>query len=285
MYLAMDDLSRFFSWVLSRFFGKKDVEPVAPDPLVLADSVARNQVDVALLQGRISVLEEASAARRPRRTPPNDALVPGPPFPWAGGPGERRRPRSAICPRVDEGQTRRPARTCAVTPALPVPLRQRAQPGSLVRPIAPQSHILGHQRRIALLWRPVSAAARRPDPNPVPWSHGDVLRLGTGALGTITSPPRITSTRFTARLRRPARPAARPARDPSRKTPALAAQELDLVVQAKAPAMRPRRRTLMQRVTPVKHREILLHDLDRRGLRDSDGRTTVGIPSPPANPP
>ncbi|HLQ19979.1 MAG TPA: efflux RND transporter permease subunit [Tabrizicola sp.] len=64
MYLAMDDLSRFFSWVLSRFIGKKDAEPVAPDPLVLADNVARSQVDVALLQGRISVLEEALARRK-----------------------------------------------------------------------------------------------------------------------------------------------------------------------------------------------------------------------------
>jgi multidrug efflux pump subunit AcrB len=64
MYLAMDDLSRFFSWVLGRFIGKKDVEPVAPDPLVLADNVARNQVDVALLQGRISLLEETLARRK-----------------------------------------------------------------------------------------------------------------------------------------------------------------------------------------------------------------------------
>ena len=64
MYLAMDDLSRFFSWVLGRFIGKKDVEPVAPDPLVLADNIARNQVDVALLQGRISLLEEALGRKK-----------------------------------------------------------------------------------------------------------------------------------------------------------------------------------------------------------------------------
>ncbi|MES2815611.1 MAG: efflux RND transporter permease subunit [Pseudomonadota bacterium] len=64
MYLAMDDLSRFFSWVLGRFLGKKDVEPVAPDPLVMADNLARNQVDVALLQGRISLLEEALSRRK-----------------------------------------------------------------------------------------------------------------------------------------------------------------------------------------------------------------------------
>ena len=66
MYLVMDDLSRFFSWVLGRFIGRKEAEPVAPDPLVVADTVARNQIDVALLQGRISVLESALAARTPK---------------------------------------------------------------------------------------------------------------------------------------------------------------------------------------------------------------------------
>ena len=46
--------------------GKKEVEPVAPDPLALADSMARNQIDVALLQGRISLLEETLARRTPK---------------------------------------------------------------------------------------------------------------------------------------------------------------------------------------------------------------------------
>jgi multidrug efflux pump subunit AcrB len=64
MYLVMDDLSRGITWVLGRFIGKKEVEPVAPDPLVVADGLARNQVDVALLQGRISILEEALARRK-----------------------------------------------------------------------------------------------------------------------------------------------------------------------------------------------------------------------------
>ncbi|MGL4238950.1 efflux RND transporter permease subunit, partial [Tabrizicola sp.] len=66
MYLVMDDVSRGVTWVLSRFIGKKEVEPVAPDPLVLADNVSRNQVDVALLQGRISVLEAALNRREPK---------------------------------------------------------------------------------------------------------------------------------------------------------------------------------------------------------------------------
>jgi predicted RND superfamily exporter protein len=63
MYLAMDDLSRFFSWILGRFIGKKEVEREAPDPLVVADGLARNQVDVAVLQNRISVLEAALVRR------------------------------------------------------------------------------------------------------------------------------------------------------------------------------------------------------------------------------
>jgi multidrug efflux pump subunit AcrB len=66
MYLVMDDLSRFLSWVLGRFIGKKEIEPVAPDPIVMADSMARSQIDVALLQGRISVLEEALVRRSPK---------------------------------------------------------------------------------------------------------------------------------------------------------------------------------------------------------------------------
>jgi multidrug efflux pump subunit AcrB len=64
MYLVMDDLSRLFSSILGRFLGKKEVEPVAPDALVLADNIARSQVDVALLQGRISLLEEALGRKK-----------------------------------------------------------------------------------------------------------------------------------------------------------------------------------------------------------------------------
>ena len=59
MYLAMDDLSRFFSMIFSRFIGKKEIERTAPDPILVADGLARNQVDVAVLQNRISVLESA----------------------------------------------------------------------------------------------------------------------------------------------------------------------------------------------------------------------------------
>jgi multidrug efflux pump subunit AcrB len=63
MYLVMDDVSRLLNWVFSRLIGKKEAEPELPDPLVVANSVARSQVDVALLQGRISILEEALGRR------------------------------------------------------------------------------------------------------------------------------------------------------------------------------------------------------------------------------
>ncbi len=66
MYLAMDDLSRFFSWILGRFIGKKEVEREAPDPLAIADALARNQVDVAVLQNRVSVLEAALVRNVPK---------------------------------------------------------------------------------------------------------------------------------------------------------------------------------------------------------------------------
>jgi hypothetical protein len=66
MYLAMDDLSRFFSMLFGRFIGKKEVERTAPDPLIVADSLARNQVDVAVLQNRISVLEAALVRQGPK---------------------------------------------------------------------------------------------------------------------------------------------------------------------------------------------------------------------------
>ena len=66
MYLVMDDLSRGLRWVFSWVVGEKEVEPVAPDPLVLADNLARNQIDVALLQNRLSVLEAGLARQSPK---------------------------------------------------------------------------------------------------------------------------------------------------------------------------------------------------------------------------
>lgn len=70
MYLVMDDLSRFFSWVLSRFIGKKEAEPESPEAHVLAERIDRSREDMALMQGRLAALEEALARRK---APPHAA--------------------------------------------------------------------------------------------------------------------------------------------------------------------------------------------------------------------
>jgi multidrug efflux pump subunit AcrB len=65
MYLVMDDLSRLFAWVFSRFLGKKEAEPESPEPQVLAERIERGREDMALLQGRLSALEDALQRRTP----------------------------------------------------------------------------------------------------------------------------------------------------------------------------------------------------------------------------
>ena len=70
MYLAMDDLSRLFSWVLGRFLGKKEVEPENPEAHVLAELIESGRQDMALLQGRLSALEETLVHRK---APPHAA--------------------------------------------------------------------------------------------------------------------------------------------------------------------------------------------------------------------
>ena len=57
MYLAMDDLSRLFSWVLGRFLGKKEVEPESPEAHVLAERIEKGREELALVQGRLMALE------------------------------------------------------------------------------------------------------------------------------------------------------------------------------------------------------------------------------------
>ncbi len=63
-YLIMDDLSRFLAWVFSRMIGRKEAEPESPEAHVLAERIARGQDDVALLQGRLSALEEAVTGKK-----------------------------------------------------------------------------------------------------------------------------------------------------------------------------------------------------------------------------
>jgi multidrug efflux pump subunit AcrB len=70
MYLAMDDLSRFFAWIFSRFIGKKEVEPESPEAHVLAERIDQSREDMALLQGRLAALEDALTRRK---APPHAA--------------------------------------------------------------------------------------------------------------------------------------------------------------------------------------------------------------------
>ncbi len=57
LYLVMDDISRLLGWVLGRFLGKKEDEPEAPPPEVLASRIAAGREDMALLNARLLALE------------------------------------------------------------------------------------------------------------------------------------------------------------------------------------------------------------------------------------
>ena len=68
MYLAMDDLSRFFSWILGRFLGKKEPEPEAPEAHVLAERIEAAQESLALLGARLGAVE-SRLGQGPAATP------------------------------------------------------------------------------------------------------------------------------------------------------------------------------------------------------------------------
>lgn len=59
LYLVMDDVSRFFGWVLGSMIGKKEVEPESPEAHVLAERIAKGREDLSLIQGRLIALEAA----------------------------------------------------------------------------------------------------------------------------------------------------------------------------------------------------------------------------------
>jgi multidrug efflux pump subunit AcrB len=63
-YLIMDDLSRGLGWVFSRMIGKKEAEPESPEAHVLAERIVRGQEDLALLQGRLSALEDVVTGKK-----------------------------------------------------------------------------------------------------------------------------------------------------------------------------------------------------------------------------
>ncbi|WP_309665068.1 efflux RND transporter permease subunit [Tabrizicola sp.] len=63
-YLIMDDFSRAISWLFSRMIGKKEAEPESPEAHVLAERIEQGKVDMALLQGRLTALEDAVTGKR-----------------------------------------------------------------------------------------------------------------------------------------------------------------------------------------------------------------------------
>ncbi len=69
-YLMMDDISRILSWVFVRMIGKKEEEPEAPAPEVLAERIADREREVSLLNARLGALED----RLNQRRGPNQAL-------------------------------------------------------------------------------------------------------------------------------------------------------------------------------------------------------------------
>jgi multidrug efflux pump subunit AcrB len=69
-YLMMDDISRLLSWVFVRMIGKKEAEPDAPAPEVLAERIADREREVSLLNARLGALEDRVNQRRG----PNQAL-------------------------------------------------------------------------------------------------------------------------------------------------------------------------------------------------------------------
>ncbi len=64
-YLIMDDLSRALGWVFGRFIGRKEEEPEAPPAEELAQRIAKDREDMALLNARLAALEARTDDRRP----------------------------------------------------------------------------------------------------------------------------------------------------------------------------------------------------------------------------
>ena len=58
LYLVMDDVSRLLTWIFSHFIGKKESEPEAPPSDVLAGRIERLRENLALVGGRLGVVEE-----------------------------------------------------------------------------------------------------------------------------------------------------------------------------------------------------------------------------------
>ena len=68
-FLIMDDISHVLAWAFSRFVGKKEAEPEAPEAAVLAQRIAAGRVEIDDLQNRIDGLEQRLEGKRPQSPP------------------------------------------------------------------------------------------------------------------------------------------------------------------------------------------------------------------------
>jgi predicted RND superfamily exporter protein len=63
-FLVMDDLQYWLARATSWMIGRKEPEPAAPDPVEMADALARGQDNLAALQARVDDLEGRIGRRR-----------------------------------------------------------------------------------------------------------------------------------------------------------------------------------------------------------------------------
>jgi multidrug efflux pump subunit AcrB len=69
-FLIMDDLERLLTWIFARFVGRKEPDPVVPEPAELAAALATARADIGALGERLRLLEaETRAAGLPATVP------------------------------------------------------------------------------------------------------------------------------------------------------------------------------------------------------------------------
>ena len=66
LYLVMDDLSRLLTWIFSHVIGKKEPEPEAPAAEVLAGRIETLRESLALVGGRLGLVEDKVGPGRAR---------------------------------------------------------------------------------------------------------------------------------------------------------------------------------------------------------------------------
>ena len=67
-FLIMDDLSHLLAWMFSRFVGKKEAEPEAPEASVLAERIAKDRAAISDLENRIGGIEALLGPKQSKTT-------------------------------------------------------------------------------------------------------------------------------------------------------------------------------------------------------------------------